>query len=98
MEHKQFEEGMMLVRWFLIPVACVALLALGPAQSQSSTDGFLMLSPDEVQWKGPLGPIGVVSATIYGDPSKPGLYVQRVNFLHTCLNDLISIRKTATLL
>jgi quercetin dioxygenase-like cupin family protein len=80
MEHKQFEERMMLVRWFLIPVACVALLALGPAQSQSSTDGFVMLSPDEVQWKGPLGPIGVVSATIYGDPSKPGLYVQRVKF------------------
>ena len=70
----------MLVRWFLIPVACVALLALGPAQSQSSTDGYVMFSPDEVQWKGPLGPIGVVGATIYGDPSKPGLYVQRVKF------------------
>jgi hypothetical protein len=68
----------MLVRWFLMSLACVALLALGPAQSQSSTDGFMMLSPDDVQWKGPLGPIGVVSATVYGGPSKPGLYVQRV--------------------
>ena len=70
----------MLLRLILVSLACAALLVQGPAQSQSANDGFLMLSPDEVQWKNPFGPIGVMSAIIYGDPSKPGLYVQRVKF------------------
>ena len=50
----------------------------GSAASQS--DGFVRLSPPQVQWRELPGSFGVQVATLAGDPAGHGLYVQRVRF------------------
>jgi quercetin dioxygenase-like cupin family protein len=49
-----------------------------PVQAQAP-EGFVYLAPDQVPFKSPLG-AGPQQAVIFGDPSKPGLYVIRVHF------------------
>jgi quercetin dioxygenase-like cupin family protein len=41
--------------------------------------GFIRIDPSEVRFKSPLG-VGPEQAVLFGDPSKPGLYVIRVHF------------------
>ncbi len=41
--------------------------------------GFIRISPGEEQYKNPFG-VGVEVATMYGDPSKPGIYVIRIKW------------------
>jgi quercetin dioxygenase-like cupin family protein len=36
--------------------------------------------PTEIEFKAPLSPGGTQSAVLYGDPTKPGVYVQRTKF------------------
>ncbi|CAJ0873504.1 hypothetical protein AMST5_02515 [freshwater sediment metagenome] len=46
----------------------------------AETDGgFIRLAPDQVPFKSPLG-AGPSQSIIYGDPSKPGIYVVRNRF------------------
>ena len=60
-------------------VVCAGLaLALNSALAQSTGRGVVKL-PQEIEFKGPLtGPPQTV--VLYGDPTKPGLFVTRVKF------------------
>jgi hypothetical protein len=42
--------------------------------------GFVRIAPDEVQWKDFPNGHGAQIATLQGDPTKSGIYVQRVKF------------------
>ena len=58
--------------------------------------GFIVLDPSEVRFKSALG-VGPEQAVIFGDPSKPGLYVIRVRFPPPApIRTRISIRRIAT--
>lgn len=53
------------------------------ALSQPDARGFVRLSPEEVKWErypGIGGELGMQQAILYGDPTKPGVYVLRVRF------------------
>ncbi len=49
------------------------------ARAEQDVHGFLRIGSSEVHFKSPLG-IGPEQAVLFGDPSKPGLYVIRVRF------------------
>ena len=49
------------------------------AHAARDAQGFVRLDPEEVHFKSPLG-LGPESVVLYGDPSKPGLYVVRNKF------------------
>ncbi|WP_296713365.1 cupin domain-containing protein [Rhodoblastus sp.] len=49
-----------------------------PAAAQSAHD-FVYLAPTQVPFKSPLG-AGPEQAVLFGDPSRPGVYVLRVRF------------------
>lgn len=61
----------------LIGVSVLGDAADGPA---SASSGFVRMAPEQVQWQRVPDGFGARIATIAGDPSKPGLYVQRVRF------------------
>ncbi len=73
----------MKVRWqFIWAVSAIAGLAvIGlPASAEKDEKGFVRFTPEEVEWKSPLG-VGIQVAVLQGNPSKPGsMYVQRVKF------------------
>ena len=57
-----------------------SLLAIAPAAfGETDAQGFIRIRPDEVKW-GPPDALGVQTAVIDGDPSKPGIYVIRIKF------------------
>ena len=58
----------------------LSALAAAPARAQPAPDakGFIRATPDEIQWKA--AELGVKNVVLYGDPSKPGLYVVRNTF------------------
>lgn len=62
---------------------CAALLlALGVAAgayAQVPGDGVVKF-PDKIEWKAPAVSPGPSTAVLYGDPSKPGVYVSRTKF------------------
>lgn len=58
---------------------CTLGAALG-GSAASPGEGFVRLTPQQVPWRELPGSFGVQVATIAGDPSGPGLYVQRVRF------------------
>ena len=61
-----------------IALAFSFLLVSVPAQAQSTDVGVVKL-PAEIEFKGPLaGPPQTV--VVYGDPTKPGVFVSRVKF------------------
>lgn len=67
----------------VVSLACVLAFGLlvGPAAfGVTDEKGFVRIGPEEVQWKEPPFGLGVQIAIIEGDPSKPGIYVQRVKF------------------
>jgi quercetin dioxygenase-like cupin family protein len=53
-------------------------VALAPVAARTVRD-FIRVAPEDVRFKSPLG-IGPEQAVLFGDPSKPGLYVIRVRF------------------
>jgi quercetin dioxygenase-like cupin family protein len=65
------------------PIALVALLAglgfaLTASYAQAPTTGVLKF-PQEMEFKGPLGG-APQTAILFGDPTKPGVFVTRVKF------------------
>jgi quercetin dioxygenase-like cupin family protein len=57
----------------------LAFLALAASAWAQPTRDVLILAPEELVFKSPLG-AGPQQAVIFGDPSKPGVYVLRVRF------------------
>ena len=58
-----------------------AMVAAGAAYT--ATSDFRRITPDGVQWvtmAGEAGRVGMQQAIIYGDPTKPGLYIVRNKF------------------
>ena len=62
---------------FAYALGIVASAAV-PATAQAPVR-FVYLAPEQVPFKSPLG-VGPQQAVIFGDPSKPGVYVIRVHF------------------
>ncbi len=60
-------------------LAFFALFGSLIAQAAQGERGFVRIDPSEVRFKTPLG-VGPEQAVLFGDPSKPGLYVIRVRF------------------
>ena len=56
------------------------LLWAGPISAEEDAAGFVRIAPEDIPWKPIPGYGGVRVAVLVGDPSKPGLYVVRVNF------------------
>ena len=54
------------------------LCAIGPQVSAQSTGGPIVKLPQEIVFKGGDGPPQTI--VIYGDPTKPGLFVTRIRF------------------
>ena len=44
------------------------------------TTGFVSIEPENMEWKMPWGAGSPQLAFLDGDPSKPGIYVVRVNY------------------
>ena len=61
-----------------IAIVVSALLAATAAYSQSADTKVLKL-PQDIEFKGPLGG-APQTAILYGDPTKPGVFVTRVKF------------------
>lgn len=59
--------------------AALACAIYAPAIVAQTTDGFLRILPEQTPFKSPLG-AGPSQAVLYGDPSKPGVYVVRNKF------------------
>ncbi|MEI6839040.1 MAG: hypothetical protein WCK56_14705, partial [Alcaligenaceae bacterium] len=56
-------------------IAC-ALNALPlTAQAQTTTKDFVTIKREQIVWKD--GDLGVKSTVLFGDPTKPGLYIVR---------------------
>lgn len=56
-----------------------ASLASINAHAETDADGFVRVAPEQVDWKS-VNDKGVKMAMVYGDQSKPGLYVVRYTF------------------
>lgn len=56
----------------------VALHIVLPGHAETA-NGFIRLLPEDAPFKAPLG-LGPSQAVLYGDPSKPGIYVVRNRF------------------
>lgn len=65
----------------LAAAALTASLMFPTLTAWSATDemGFVRINAGEEQWKNPFG-VGVEVATMYGDPSKQGIYVLRIKW------------------
>jgi quercetin dioxygenase-like cupin family protein len=48
--------------------------------AEEDAPGFVRIAPEDIEWKPLPGYEGVRVAVLVGEPSKPGLYVVRVNF------------------
>jgi len=69
----------------LLPIVASCLMAgtvLGATTDQSAPGGsaFVRLTPEQIRWQDVPDGHGAQMATLAGDPSGPGLYVQRVRF------------------
>jgi quercetin dioxygenase-like cupin family protein len=60
--------------------ACIVLLVAGTSIVAYGQGAQPVLKlPNEIEFKAPLSP-GPQNAVLYGDPTKPGVYVQRTKF------------------
>lgn len=62
----------------LIGTLCLAAAVCLPVSAQTN-DGFIEILPEQVPFKSPFG-AGPSQAVLFGDPSKPGVYVVRNRF------------------
>ena len=62
-----------------VKIGAVAALAFGASASAQAPQDFIYLAPENAPFKSPLG-VGPEQAVLFGDPSKPGVYVVRVRF------------------
>lgn len=58
--------------------ALVSAVSVG-AYAQGASESVLKL-PDQIEWKAPAVSPGPSTAVLFGDPSKPGVYVTRTKF------------------
>jgi quercetin dioxygenase-like cupin family protein len=67
--------------------ACIAALAAAALSSIAANTAELDQTavsfklPEHIEWKDPLGVSGAKTAVLFGDPSKPGLYVMLIKWL-----------------
>jgi anti-sigma factor ChrR (cupin superfamily) len=62
-------------------IAAAAMLSASPAQADINRNSAIQITPMELIWKdNPRLPPGVQTATVWGDPSKEGLFVFRVKW------------------
>jgi hypothetical protein len=66
------------IRKLALSIAVVAGAASG-VYAQGTGESIVKL-PDQIEWKGPAVSPGPSRAVLYGDPTKPGVYVERVKF------------------
>jgi quercetin dioxygenase-like cupin family protein len=67
------------MRRFLIQILAVTLLpAALAAQANAPVVPRVQIQPDALKWNA--GGPGIQTATVLGDPSKPGIYVTRLRF------------------
>jgi quercetin dioxygenase-like cupin family protein len=72
-------EGTMSLRHASLALAaCTAAWTVTATVYAQSTQPVIKF-PDEIEFKAPVSP-GPQTAVLYGDPTKPGVYVQRVKF------------------
>jgi quercetin dioxygenase-like cupin family protein len=57
----------------------VSISLAGAAEINAAAVGFKL--PEQIEWKDPLGVAGAKTAVLFGDPSKPGLYVMLIKWL-----------------
>jgi hypothetical protein len=83
LQPSEWEANVMTARVSTILVASLAAGCLLTGLSAFGTmdeQGFVRIMPDEVQWRDFPNGHGAQIATLQGDPTKPGIYVQRVKF------------------
>ena len=61
-------------------LACAVVAGGAPSPKAASGADFIRLTPDQIRWQDLPDGHGAQLATIAGDPSGNGLYVQRVRF------------------
>lgn len=63
-------------------LAAMATFSGSPAHGQADARGFVRVTPEAVKWVDDVDApgYGVQRATIYGDPSKSGIYVVRIKY------------------
>jgi len=60
-------------------LTCLAVSALVASAAQAQAADVQSIKPDEIKWsQHPALPKGAMRAVVYGDPTKPGLYVTRL--------------------
>ena len=68
-----------LLSTFAACLTCATVLG-SAADGEASGPDFVRLRPDQVRWEDVPGGYGAQLATIAGDPSGHGIYIQRVRF------------------
>jgi quercetin dioxygenase-like cupin family protein len=58
----------------------IALLACHATAAYSQHAESVTKLPNEIEFKSPVGPTNLQSAVLFGDPSKPGVYVIRIKY------------------
>jgi len=67
-------------RWAMAAALAALVIPLTAAQSPNLNPAAIAWTlPDKIQWHD--DPMGLKSAVMYGDPSKPGLYIMLVKWL-----------------
>jgi len=61
-------------------LTCAVVAGAAPGEKAAGGADFVHLTPDQIQWRDLPDGHGAQLATIAGDPSGNGLYVQRVRF------------------
>src|SRR6266852_6371403 len=65
----------------ILSITTVALVASSVwALAETDEKGFVRITPEKIEWKSLFGIGSTPLAFLDGDPSKPGIYVQRVKF------------------
>jgi hypothetical protein len=62
-----------------LPVFTLSIALAHAAELDQAAVSFKL--PEQIDWKDPLGVSGAKTAVLFGDPSKPGLYVMLVKWL-----------------
>jgi quercetin dioxygenase-like cupin family protein len=60
-------------------LGAVLIPSAAAAQGTKDDSGFVRVLPGQEEYKNPFG-VGVMVATLHGDPSKPGIYVLRIKW------------------
>jgi quercetin dioxygenase-like cupin family protein len=69
----------MKIRGAMLVAAAALLCSDSAVRGATDEQGFVRINAGEEQWKNPFG-VGVEVATLYGDPSKQGIYVLRIKW------------------